>query len=109
MADRAASARAARVLGAFAILGVGAVHIVEYSADGRFAEPVLSLLAAGGILLAAGSLAGLLLSETTGLFGFIEQGYRSAIVLSIALELAAIGLLGAYLAATRVELRLHPR
>jgi hypothetical protein len=133
----------ARLLGAFAVLGVGVVHIVEYSADsysaiptigtlfalnfagslviglgllapvrrlgGRFADPVLTLLALGGILLAVGSLAGLLVSESVGLFGFTQQGYRGAIVLSIALELAAIGLLGAFLAAARTELALRRR
>src|SRR3954469_10414823 len=42
------------------------------------------LLCLGGIGTAAGALAGLLVSESTGLFGFMETGYRPAIVLSIA-------------------------
>jgi hypothetical protein len=59
------------------------------------------LLAVGGLGLAAGSFVGLLVSENGGLFGFVEQGYRPAIVLSIVLELATVGLLAAYLAFRR--------
>jgi hypothetical protein len=64
---------------------------------GRLAAPVLSL---AGIGVAAGSLAGLLISESSGLFGFMEVGYRSAIVLAIALDVATIVLLVAHLAVT---------
>jgi hypothetical protein len=67
---------------------------------GRRADAVLAVLAVGGIGIAAGSLAGLLVSERTGLFGFMEQGYRSAITTSIVLEAATIVLLGLFLAAT---------
>jgi hypothetical protein len=56
------------------------------------------LLAAGGIGIAAGSLAGLLVSESTGLFGFMETGYRGAIVFAIGLDVAALVLLSAHLA-----------
>jgi hypothetical protein len=72
---------------------------------GRWADTVLALLAVGGIGIAAGSLAGLLVSENGGLFGFTEQGYRGAIVLSITLEIAAILLLGLFLAATGLGVR----
>ena len=41
-------------------------------------------------------LAGLLLSESTGLFGFMEVGYRPAIVLSLVLEATAASLLVAH-------------
>jgi hypothetical protein len=61
---------------------------------GRLAVPLLAL---SGVGVAAGSLAGLFASETSGLFGFMETGYRSAIVVSIALEVATIALLGAHL------------
>src|SRR3954447_23094082 len=57
---------------------------------GRWTDAVRALLAFAGLGVAAGSLAGLLISESGGLFGFMEQGYREAIVLSIAFELAAI-------------------
>lgn len=66
---------------------------------GRWAAALLALLAVGGIGIAAGSLAGLLVSENGGLFGFMEQGYREAIVLSIALEVATMILLGSFLMA----------
>ena len=65
---------------------------------GKVAVPALCL---AGIGVAAGSLAGLLVSESSGLFGFMETGYRAAIVLSIALEGATIALLGAHLAVAR--------
>ena len=65
---------------------------------GRVAVPLLSI---GGIAIAAGSLAGLLASESTGLFGFMETGYRPAIVLSVALDVATIVLPIAYVAVTR--------
>jgi hypothetical protein len=55
------------------------------------------LLALSGIGIAAGSVAGLLISETTGLFGFMEDGYRSAIVLSLGFEGTTIVLLATYL------------
>jgi hypothetical protein len=65
---------------------------------GRLALP---LACAGGIGVAAGSLAALLVSEGGGLLGFTETGYRPAIVLSIALEVATVVLLGAHLMARR--------
>ncbi len=61
---------------------------------GRLAVPLLAL---SGVGVAAGALAGLLVSETSGLFGFMETGYRSAIVVSIVLEVATMVLLGAHL------------
>ena len=63
------------------------------------------LLALAGVGIAAGSLAGLLVSEQWGLFGFMETGYRQAIDVSIAAEAAAIALLGAYLVASREPAR----
>jgi hypothetical protein len=65
---------------------------------GRLAVPLLSL---SGLGVAAGSLAGLFVSETSGLFGFMEAGYRPAIVLSIGLETAVVVLLGSCLALGR--------
>jgi hypothetical protein len=44
-----------------------------------------------------GSLVALLISEQTPLFGFMESGYRQAIVISIALEAATTVLLGGFL------------
>jgi len=61
------------------------------------------VLAVAGIAIAAGSLAGLLVSENGGLFGFTERGYREAIVLSIALEVATVVLLGVFLASSEPD------
>ena len=81
----------------------------------RFGDRLLTLLAIGGIGIGAGTLGGLLISENGGLFGFMEIGYRSAIVLSIAFDLAAIAFLSAFLAlravsrADRPHSLLHPK
>jgi hypothetical protein len=54
----------------------------------------------GGIGLAAASFAGLLVSEHTGLFGFVEPGYDpTAIAASRVAEVAVVVLLGSFLAA----------
>jgi hypothetical protein len=66
---------------------------------GRYAEAVRAGFAVGGIGIAVGSLAGLFISESSGLFGFVEHGYRTAIVLAIVAEVAAIFFLAAYLVA----------
>jgi hypothetical protein len=61
--------------------------------------PVLQGLAAlGGIGLGLVSIAFLLLSERRPLFGFMDYGYRPAIVAALAAEAAAAVLLAAYLA-----------
>src|SRR3954464_2018691 len=64
----------------------------------RFGDRLFPLLALAGIGIGAGTLAGLLASENVGLFGFMEVGYRSAIVLSIVLDVAAVAFLSAFLA-----------
>jgi hypothetical protein len=74
---------------------------------GLWTDAVLALLAVGGIGVAAGSLAGLLISEGGGLFGFMEQGYREAIVVSIVLEAATIVLLGVFLVANGFGVQLR--
>jgi hypothetical protein len=79
------------------VVTLGLIAPVERVA-GRWARAVLALLALGGIAIAAGSLGGLLISEHGGLFGFAERGYREAIVISIALEIATIVVLGAFVA-----------
>jgi hypothetical protein len=72
---------------------------------GRYTDAVRALFAAGGIGLAVLSLAGLFVSETSGLFGFVEHGYRMAIVVAIAVEAAATLLLVAFLLANGTGLR----
>ena len=80
---------------------------------GRYAGRVVTLLAIAGIAIAGGTLAGLLISENGGLFGFMEVGYRGAIVLSIAFDVAAVTFLSAFLllraATTRGSTELRAR
>jgi Na+/H+ antiporter NhaD/arsenite permease-like protein len=66
---------------------------------GRYTDLVRAVPAVGGIGLGVGSLAGLFVSETTGLFGFVEHAYRMAIVVAILVEVAATVLLVAFLLA----------
>ena len=59
----------------------------------RLRKQILGGLAAGGIGIALGALVALLISEQTPLFGFMEGGYRQAIVIAIVLEIATTVLL----------------
>ena len=79
------------------VVGLALLAPIRWVARGH-ADRLLTLLAAGGIALGAGTLAGLLISENGGLFGFMETGYRGAIVLSMAFDIAAAGLLATFLA-----------
>jgi hypothetical protein len=72
---------------------------------GRYRDVVRGVLAVAGIGLAVGSLVGLFVSETSGLFGFVEHGYRMAIVVAIAVEAAATVFLLAFLAANGTGLQ----
>ena len=74
--------------------------VVPIERVARSGRQILSGLAVLGIGVAAGSLAALFVSEHMPLFGFMEYGYRQAIVISIVLESVAIVLLGAYLVGT---------
>ena len=77
---------------------------------GRYADAIRALFAVGGIGIAVGSLVGLFVSESSGLFGFVEHGYRPAIVLAIVAEVAATVFLVIYLAANGTGLRrIRPR
>ena len=67
---------------------------------GRHADGVRAAFAVGGIALGVGSLAGLFISESSGLFGFVEHGYRTPIVLAIVAEVAAIVFLAVFLVAS---------
>jgi hypothetical protein len=55
------------------------------------------LAALGGIGVSAGAFIALLISEQTPLFGFMEQGYRFAIVFALASEALAVTLLALFL------------
>jgi hypothetical protein len=69
---------------------------------GRYADAIRALFAVGGIGIAVGSLVGLFVSESSGLFGFVEHGYRTAIVLAIVAEVTATVFLLIYLAMSGV-------
>jgi hypothetical protein len=80
------------------VIAVGLIAPVR-RITGRYTDVVRAVLAVGGIGLGVGSLAGLFVSETTGLLGFVEHGYRMAIVVAIAMEVAATVFLVAFLMA----------
>ncbi len=67
----------------------------------RNADAIRSLFAIGGIGLGVFSLAALFVSESSGLFGFVENGYRTAIVLAMVAEVAATVFLVVFLVASR--------
>jgi hypothetical protein len=83
------------------IVGLGLVAGL-HRVWGQWGTRLVTLLALSGIGIAASSLAGLLLSERgSGLFGFTEIGYRTPVVVSIVLELAATLSLAANLVLTQ--------
>ena len=68
----------------------------------RYADAIRSIFAIGGIGLGVFSLIALFVSEGSGLFGFVENGYRTAIVLAMVAEIAATLFLVVFLVADRV-------
>jgi hypothetical protein len=89
------------------LIGFGLLLPWRYLA-GRFADPLRMLLALGGIGLAATSLIGLWISETSSLFGFTDYGFRPTIIVAIVAESTAIAALSAFLALAGFRV-LHPR
>ena len=76
---------------------VGAVLLAPVRLLGRkISDPVLVLAALGAIGIALGSVVSLLISEYRPLFGFMESGYRLAIVLALASDAATAVFLGAF-------------
>jgi hypothetical protein len=69
----------------------------------RYADAIRSIFAIGGIGLGVLSLAALFVSESSGLFGFVENGYRTPIVLAMVAEIAATLFLIVFLAANRTD------
>lgn len=128
-------ADAAFALGAIALAGEAAVHIQQYGAvvqGARIAplfianavaciaviaalayRPTRPLAALAGIVISALALASLVVSygREGGLFGWVEGGFRTAIVLAVVTELAAVVLLATALAVTTglVQARSGPR
>jgi hypothetical protein len=115
--------RLLRLLGALAVLVVGAVHLEQYFAVHFNVVPVIGplfalnfaaatlialglvlpigrlhiVIALAGIGLAATSFVFLFISEHQPLFGFQDYGYRTAIIVALVAEAAAVVLLGGYL------------
>jgi hypothetical protein len=71
----------------------------------RLADAILVLGALTGIAVGAGSFAALLISEYVPLFGFMESGYRLAIVLSLLFEGLATLLLVVFVIALVLDRR----
>ena len=69
---------------------------------GRHADAIRALFAVSGIGFGVLSLVALFVSESSGLFGFVEHGYRQAITLAIVAEAAAAVFLVIYLASRHV-------
>jgi hypothetical protein len=86
------------------VIAVGLIAPIR-RVTGRYTDVVRAVFAGGGIGLAVLSLAGLFVSEISGLFGFVEHGYRMAIVVAIAVEVAATVFLVAFLIANGTGLR----
>jgi hypothetical protein len=69
--------------------------------SGRLRKLVDEVAALSGVGLATGAFVGLLISEHTPLFGFMEHGYRFAIVLALVSEAVAIALLTLFVVRAR--------
>jgi hypothetical protein len=81
------------------ILGIALLLPIERW-GGRWGGILVTLLASGGVALAAGTFIMLAISEARPLFGFREPGYDPvAIAASRGADVATVVLLGAYLAA----------
>jgi hypothetical protein len=91
------------------VVGAGAAGLVLLAPvkllGRRLGDAILALAAMTGIAVAVGSFAALLISEYQPLFGFMESGYRLAIVLSLLFEGVAALLLSVFLAAVALQHR----
>jgi hypothetical protein len=65
------------------VIAVGLIAPLRH-VTGRYTDAIRALFSVGGIGLAVLSLAALFVSESSGLFGFVEHGYRMVIVAEVA-------------------------
>lgn len=79
---------------ASAIVGIALLVPIRRVAAGRTTDAAIGLLALAAVAIAVGSLVALFISESCGLLGFTESGYRAPIVVAISAEAATIALLG---------------
>ena len=85
---------------------VGAVLFAPVRLLGeRLGDLILALAALGAIGIAVGTLVGLLVSEYTPVFGFMESGYRLAIVLTLVFDGLTTVFLGVFLVIVGPQLR----
>jgi len=75
------------------IVGIGLLLPVERALPARPARATVGALAIAAVAMSAAALVSLFISESGSLFGFSESGYRTPIVVAIAVEAAAILLL----------------
>lgn len=78
-----------------AVVGVTLIAPVRRLGRG-IGDAILVLAALGAMGIAFGSLVSLLVSEYTPLFGFMESGYRLAIVLTLVFDTLSTVFLGAF-------------
>ena len=82
-------------------IGAGVVGVVLFAPvrrlSRRLGDLILALAALGAIGIALGTLVSLLISEYTPLFGFMESGYRLAIVLTLLFDILTTAFLGLFL------------
>ena len=82
-------------------IGAGIVGTVLFAPVRRLGrrtgDLILALAALGAISIALGTLVSLLISEYTPLFGFMESGYRLAIVLTLLFDILTTLFLGVFL------------
>ena len=71
----------------------------------RAGDAILVLAGLAGIGVAAGTFTALIVSEYTPLFGFMESGYRLAIVLTLVFDVVTAVLLGFFLYTLSTERR----
>jgi hypothetical protein len=84
---------------------VGTVLIAPVRRLGRVAGDLALVIAAlGAIGIAVGTFVSLLISEYTPLFGFMESGYRLAIVLTLLFDVMTTVFLGVFLAMVAPQL-----
>jgi hypothetical protein len=79
------------------VVGLGLLAPIE-RLPGRVGSGGGNLLALGGFAMAAAAIVFLLISESTSIFGFMETGYRTPVVVALIAEGLSVLLLGSYLA-----------
>lgn len=92
-----------------ALVGLGLLLPVGRWLSARRSDAIVGMLAAVGALIGLLSLIALFISETSTLFGFSEDGYKTAIVASIATEVVAMLLLGSVAVVIALRLRAATR